>query len=729
MSIKPKSIKLKDIIVDEKFQMRSGGLDEHHVQELQAVIGDGGQFKDPIVVFDIDSLNYHLVDGFHRFEAASREGWRSIKAIIHEGTEGEAIVYAEEANLKHGLALSTQDRKDILFNRFQRGHLETLKTGEQIHWSCLSNAFLASLLGVGVDTIRRWIEEYLTLANATLINRDEVYGGDGRLYNMSLSKEANRERASDTSETDPTDDLTTEEQVVLQKFMQFYDSLGYQNNHQWLHGSTVFQGDDKALATLVSFAKRGLIEQDGEGYLKFRPLQSDGDPATDLADVSYDLTEDEHEIVQAHLLQSGDGNSPTDDDPDDGLSQDERAVLQMVKDYYTDNHVPRDKMVFHTKFFPTEDHAAFRYYSHILRELATKGHVRQSGTNLFSLTSKPIITSIPKRQPITELLPLSDDGFEEAVLDSFAEAWDRNKLETDHEWLDVHAVFGARNITDQARRNTMKTLAEKGYVARHTIKQNHYRLLHLPSDDPVDEPNDLQGAMPEAQSAAVEGTDTPPLDVQSTPAPDEGQTEPDLPDGYEMKSLQGTKPLAVSSIDDDLNYLIRVRSEFEKALFDLEAAMKVVSERRSVNQWGKLGRTALTDTAKVCSRLLKQMPECQTHVAYLKSSLLRIADELPLNADQDDDTVIEPTATPQSLDELIPLPDKYAGGMHPHHLRLLRSQCTRLFTSIPDAYDWISKKASEISNGRTIWATDLQAHELSVLRRDLATERDNEHTA
>jgi len=759
---KPKSIKLKDIIVDDKFQMRSGGLDEHHVAELQAVIGDGGQFKDPIVVFDIDSLNYHLVDGFHRFEAATREGWRSIKATIYEGTEAEAIVYAEEANLQHGLALSTQDRKDILFNRFQRGHLETLKTGEQVEWSRLSNAFLAALLGVSERTITNWVELYQRESggqNFPPVDRDEVYGRDGKLYNTQAVKDANRARADDTPVTDSAnqgsndtepdsvqednepetiearawrlDDgkflgetrITPDEFAVLETFASF--SKGWQ--YKWLPSTEVFPrqadkwgilndleergllerkhgtGDFRPIRdfnlvestgvlwingdfhtrhkddahpvteddietedaftpqedaiykefmayfesrpseefvywttifsrlkfamepkrkvyreTLQKLAELGLIELDSDKQLFYRPAKTepssdDGTPAQlSVESLSYDLTPEQHEMLTLDGLLLEDIETSGD------LAYDEAAVLQMVEAYYAENDLPTDKYVLITKFFSPED-ALFRYRCDLLRELAERGYVEQSGTSLFRLPPKtappaPVATT-PSLQLVPKPLADNDGGFEASVLSDFAAAWQKQFDETGKDWLDHYAVFGGRNMTDQARRSALKVLVEKGYVARHTIKNNHYRLLTR------------------AMETLNESSDATPLDTDPAQEPHEAPDDIDLPEGHSLSPIKGSRPPATSNHDDNGSYFIAKRGELEKAIFDLQAAMKVILARKDVTEWGALGRTALIDTAKLCTETLKVMPECQTHLSYIKHRLLQISDEIAFGDD------------------------------------------------------------------------------------------------
>ena len=64
----------------------------------------------PVDVFDLP-LGLTLVDGFHRYEAHSKDGRPIIKANIHQGTEVEALKFAYKANVSHGLGLARHELK------------------------------------------------------------------------------------------------------------------------------------------------------------------------------------------------------------------------------------------------------------------------------------------------------------------------------------------------------------------------------------------------------------------------------------------------------------------------------------------------------------------------------------------------------------------------------------------------------------------------------------------
>ncbi|QDU20600.1 ParB N-terminal domain-containing protein [Urbifossiella limnaea] len=76
------------------------------------VLADDQSFS-PVVVFrDPDGVLW-LADGWHRVEAAKVAGRDKLVSEIHEGSEADAFLYAAQANLKHGLAATKADRKQV----------------------------------------------------------------------------------------------------------------------------------------------------------------------------------------------------------------------------------------------------------------------------------------------------------------------------------------------------------------------------------------------------------------------------------------------------------------------------------------------------------------------------------------------------------------------------------------------------------------------------------------
>lgn len=171
---RPYELNLNEITVDEQIQVRVGGLNEETVESYMAVLENGGELP-PIKVFSDEDGDKWLADGFHRYAAHERVGKALIKAFVQEGSREQALDYAESANLEHGLKLSNEDKRNILFRRLERGH----------DWVHLSDGALAQILGVNKRTIARWIETFNSTMTNVTVDRSVVVGTDGKTRDTS----------------------------------------------------------------------------------------------------------------------------------------------------------------------------------------------------------------------------------------------------------------------------------------------------------------------------------------------------------------------------------------------------------------------------------------------------------------------------------------------------------------------------------------------------------------
>ncbi len=73
---------------------------------------EAGEQLPPVTVFQ-DGDTYWLADGRHRLEARRRVGYFDIEAEVKSGSERDAQLYAFSANLSHGLASNSSDRKKV----------------------------------------------------------------------------------------------------------------------------------------------------------------------------------------------------------------------------------------------------------------------------------------------------------------------------------------------------------------------------------------------------------------------------------------------------------------------------------------------------------------------------------------------------------------------------------------------------------------------------------------
>lgn len=112
-----KKIKLDQITIDAGTQTRVA-LNEETIAEYAEAMTKGAKFP-AVVVFtdgcraphDVGAVCYLLADGFHRFRAAERCGWKEIDADIRKGSRMDAIKYSLGANNVHGLRRTNADKR------------------------------------------------------------------------------------------------------------------------------------------------------------------------------------------------------------------------------------------------------------------------------------------------------------------------------------------------------------------------------------------------------------------------------------------------------------------------------------------------------------------------------------------------------------------------------------------------------------------------------------------
>lgn len=143
-----------EIRIDGGSQMRAG-LNEETVQEYAQAMLNHDRFP-PCIVF-YDGMEYWMADGFHRLAAfkeyIKRIGinvWE-IECEVRSGARRDAILYAAQANSKHGLRRTNADK---------RRAVETLLNDEE--WRQWSDREIARRCAVGhplVAEMRSHLEE------------------------------------------------------------------------------------------------------------------------------------------------------------------------------------------------------------------------------------------------------------------------------------------------------------------------------------------------------------------------------------------------------------------------------------------------------------------------------------------------------------------------------------------------------------------------------------------
>lgn len=123
---------------DEAYQPRSG-LDEEHLERLRC--SDVADWP-PLLVSPADEVpgGYFLIDGFHRYQVAKERQLQTVRCtVIPDAGYEEAFA----ANLKHGLPLSMQDRKE--YAKWLGEHSPEMSTREIAHKAGLSQSTVSQI--------------------------------------------------------------------------------------------------------------------------------------------------------------------------------------------------------------------------------------------------------------------------------------------------------------------------------------------------------------------------------------------------------------------------------------------------------------------------------------------------------------------------------------------------------------------------------------------------------
>ena len=138
----PNFIDIASLVFDPELQFR-GKLNKSMVDqfaERMETEDDLMKFV-PVEVY-FDGKTRLLADGHHRIEAAKKRGHSKIWALIHRGTQKEALLAAVSVNARHGLPLTRAERR---------------RAAEAVVKRCvdLSTRTIADLVGISHQTVIR----------------------------------------------------------------------------------------------------------------------------------------------------------------------------------------------------------------------------------------------------------------------------------------------------------------------------------------------------------------------------------------------------------------------------------------------------------------------------------------------------------------------------------------------------------------------------------------------
>ena len=101
-------LKLSEIVMDAGTQVRAG-MNEATVTDYAEAMADGAKF--PAIVVFYDGSRHLAADGFHRINAALKNGATKIECDVRHGTKTDALKFALGCNAHHGLRRTNADKR------------------------------------------------------------------------------------------------------------------------------------------------------------------------------------------------------------------------------------------------------------------------------------------------------------------------------------------------------------------------------------------------------------------------------------------------------------------------------------------------------------------------------------------------------------------------------------------------------------------------------------------
>lgn len=224
--------------------------DSEVVEQYAEAWRQGVEFP-PVELFTLDGRTHWIGDGIHRIKGADKAGRSSVLAIVHQGDERAARMFACGANRNHGLHRSNADKR-----RAAEIMLELEPT-----WS---NSKIAQHCGISdmlVSDVRRSLE------SAEVISPSPVREGkDGK---KQLAQRPRRESQVQESGTCDTPDAPDD-----------FDPEAIESSEVWIDIDLKAEVYRRAINDLARIARdmKALAEDEKEGaYLAVKIVRITGD--------------------------------------------------------------------------------------------------------------------------------------------------------------------------------------------------------------------------------------------------------------------------------------------------------------------------------------------------------------------------------------------------------------------------------------------------------------------
>lgn len=150
LAVKPhvEMVKIADLAMDKSTQMRAS-LNRTAIIDYAEAEANGAEFP-PIVVFRrAGNKKVYVGDGWHRVLARRRNGHKTIRAEVRDGSRRDAMLFAAGANRTHGVRRTNEDKRKAV--------IVLLKDAEWRKWADTEIAKACGVSAAMVGKYREWL--------------------------------------------------------------------------------------------------------------------------------------------------------------------------------------------------------------------------------------------------------------------------------------------------------------------------------------------------------------------------------------------------------------------------------------------------------------------------------------------------------------------------------------------------------------------------------------------
>jgi hypothetical protein len=202
-------IDINKIRIDGGTQSRKQVYEET-VTSYTELLLEGVKFKG-VTVFD-DGKNIWLADGFHRYHAHKRAGYKTIECDIKTGTKRDAWIFSRSANADHGLQRTNEEKRDIVISVL-----------EDIEYADATDREIAKICRVSAMTVGR-VRKALELNKKAKLPPPPAA--------KPTAKAAPSEAPVEHTEDDQLDEMKSEMQFIAEENAKLKDKLAVMTMHE-----------------------------------------------------------------------------------------------------------------------------------------------------------------------------------------------------------------------------------------------------------------------------------------------------------------------------------------------------------------------------------------------------------------------------------------------------------------------------------------------------------------